>query len=84
MVSQSPYGAKPSATFSAGSGRCLSTLNRRNPLTGLNLLQPVLNDSDDLLGYESQSPYGAKPSATSTWTRGVLRCSLGVAIPLRG
>jgi len=39
LLSQSPYGAKPRATRGSGPGRCVGPRGRRNPLTGLNLVQ---------------------------------------------
>ena len=66
FVSQSPYGAKPSATLKGVTERILRAATRsRNPLTGLNLLQPGRELLVSVVTlYKSQSPYGAKPSAT--------------------
>ena len=61
--SQSPYGAKPRATRI--SLPLVQRLLRRNPLTGLNLVQRGEDGEDALVvSGESQSPYGAKPRAT--------------------
>ena len=46
-------------------GRVGEKTARRNPLTGLNLVQQVLELLGEAEGVtESQSPYGAKPRAT--------------------
>ena len=62
--SQSPYGAKPSATHEEDAGQHPGA-GCRNPLTGLNLLQLRIMGRPLVAGFTlSQSPYGAKPSAT--------------------
>ncbi len=81
--SQSPYGAKPRATYHEHYTRC-DVCDCRNPLTGLNLVQPKGHGGLPWwVVLKSQSPYGAKPRATPALSLPG-RCSATRRNPLTG